>query len=110
MTEQREERMGESGSSTATAEPLGPLFSGEESGDFRRRWESIQARFVDEPRGAVDQAEHLVGEVMTRLNETFAGQRGMLEGQRDQDKNVSTENLRQGFRRYRAFFDRLLSV
>jgi hypothetical protein len=110
MTVQREERMEESGRSVATTEPLAPLFSEEESGDFRRRWESIQAGFVEEPRRAVDQAEHLVGEVMTRLNEAFAGQRGVLDRQRDQDKDVSTEDLRQGFRRYHAFFDRLLSV
>jgi hypothetical protein len=32
-----------------------------------------------------------------------------MEEQWGRGQNVSTEDLRQGFRRYRAFFDRLLS-
>src|SRR5437588_625224 len=45
-------------------EPLGeeatPLFTNNESEEFRTRWNSIQASFVDEPRKAVEQADGLV--------------------------------------------------
>jgi hypothetical protein len=32
---------------------------------FRRAWKDVQTRFVDDPRGAVTEADRLVGEVMT---------------------------------------------
>lgn len=89
------------------AEPLLP--SGEVS-DFRSRWDSIQAGFVDEPRKAVEDADGLVAATMKRLAEVFADERDELERQWDRGEDVSTEDLRQAFRRYRTFFSRLLSV
>src|SRR6266478_4360744 len=44
-----------------------PLFTGTDGETFHRRWSDIQASFVDEPRGAVKQADTLVAEVMQRL-------------------------------------------
>jgi hypothetical protein len=44
------------------------------------------------------------------LAEVFADERGNLEKQWDRGDNVSTEDLRIAFQRYRAFFHRLLSV
>jgi hypothetical protein len=40
----------------------------------------------------------------------FATERERLEKQWDRGENVNTEDLRQAFKRYRAFFDRLLTV
>ncbi len=77
---------------------------------FRSRWDQIQIGFVDEPRKSVEQADQLVAEVMKQLAETFAQERSTLEKQWGQGQNVSTEDLRQALRRYRSFFDRLLSV
>lgn len=37
-----------------------PLFSESEMGEFRSQWTKIQARFVDEPRGTVKDADELV--------------------------------------------------
>src|ERR1700732_3504912 len=37
-----------------------PLFTGNDGDPFHRRWSDIQASFVDEPRGAVEQADSLV--------------------------------------------------
>jgi hypothetical protein len=87
-----------------------PLFAGNESDDFRHRWTDIQAAFVDEPRQAVEKADALVAEAMKRLAEIFARERGNLEQQWSKGGDVSTEDLRVALRRYRSFFDRLLSV
>jgi hypothetical protein len=77
---------------------------------LRARWKEIQTAFVDEPRKAVEQADGLVASAMKRLAEVFADERSRLEQQWDRGDNVSTEALRVALQRYRAFFDRLLSV
>jgi hypothetical protein len=87
-----------------------PLFAGNESDEFRRRWTDIQAGFVDEPRKAVENADALVATAIKRLAEIFARERSTLEGQWSRGDDVSTEDLRVALRRYRSFFDRLLSV
>jgi len=92
---------------TADAEPLFP--SGEAEG-FRGRWVEVQTGFVDEPRNAVEQADSLVAEMMQRLAGVFADERGKLEEQWSRGDDIGTEDLRQALRRYRSFFDRLLSV
>lgn len=87
-----------------------PLFPAEESERFRNRWNDIQGSFVDEPRNAVEQADELVASVIKRLASVFADERGGLETAWAEGNDVSTEDLRQALRRYRSFFDRLLSV
>jgi hypothetical protein len=87
-----------------------PLFDGGEAEGFRSRWYAIQAGFVDEPRRAVQEADELVAAVMKRLAEVFASERESLEHDWDKGDDVSTEDLRVALRRYRSFFDRLLSV
>jgi len=91
-------------------EELSPLLSPQETGDFRSRWNSIQTGFVDEPRRAVEQADELVAQIMQRLAQSFSDQRSTLETQWEHSDKVSTEELRVAFRRYRSFFDRLLSI
>lgn len=86
------------------------LFNDDETSAFRNRWTDVQAGFVDEPRRAVEQADRLVAEVMQRLAQVFADERSTLEGQWDRGDRVSTEDLRVALQRYRAFFDRLLSI
>lgn len=93
-----------------TEEPSLPLFAPADAQDFRARWEKIQIGFVDEPRKAVEQADGLVADAIKRLSEVFASERNKLEGEWDKTDNVSTEELRVALRRYRSFFDRLLSV
>jgi hypothetical protein len=65
---------------------------------------------VDEPRRAVEQGDALVADVIKRLASSFADERSKLESQWGRGDNVSTEDLRVALQRYRAFFDRLLSV
>jgi hypothetical protein len=97
-------------SAPALEQEMGPLFSGNEANTLRAQWDAIQVGFVDEPRGAVQQADNLVAGTMKRLAEIFANERGNLEGQWGKGENVSTEELRLALRRYRSFFGRLLSV
>jgi hypothetical protein len=87
-----------------------PLFPSGEAEDFRGRWVEVQTGFVDEPRNAVEQADSLVAEMMQRLAQVFADERGKLEEQWSRGDDIGTEDLRQALRRYRSFFDRLLSV
>jgi hypothetical protein len=91
-------------------EASAPLFEQSALQDFRSRWGEIQAGFVDNPGGAVKMADELVAEVMKRLAEGFADERATLEQEWARRNDVSTEDLRVAIRRYRSFFDRLLSV
>ncbi len=86
------------------------LFSEADSAKLQGRWQEVQAAFVDEPRRAVEDADSLVADLMQRLAETFANERSALEAQWDRSGDVSTEDLRVALRRYRSFFDRLLSA
>lgn len=47
---------------------------------------------------------------MARLAEIFAGERASLESQCGRGDDVDTEDLPPALRRYRSFFDRLLSM
>jgi hypothetical protein len=77
---------------------------------YRRRWDDIQSRFVDDPRSSVEQADTLVLEVVQDLQTTFGSERSSLEAQWQSGEDVQTEDLRVALRRYRSFFDRLLSA
>jgi hypothetical protein len=87
-----------------------PLFAGNETNGFRDRWQDIQASFVDDPRDAVRQADELVASTIRRLAEIFSDEKAQLEAGWAQGGEGDTEALRQAFRRYRSFFDRLLSA
>lgn len=86
-----------------------PLFPEDELHNYRARWDQVQTSFVDEPRAAVEQADSLVANVVKRIAEQFASEREGLEKQWDRGDDVNTEDLRQAMKRYRAFFDRLLT-
>ena len=86
------------------------MFAQNDTQDLRSSWEKIQIRFVDKPRTAVVQADELVANAIKRLAEVFATERHKLETAWDKTDDVSTEDLRVALRRYRCFFDRLLSV
>jgi hypothetical protein len=93
-----------------TAAKAGHLLAVDDAEAFRARWTDVQHGFVDAPRQAVEQADGLVAELMQHLARTFADERGRLEGQWDQGGDVSTEDLRTAFQRYRLFFERLLTT
>ncbi len=93
-----------------SSERLDPLFADEKAGRYRARWAEVQSGFVDDPRRAVAAGDELVAEVMKSLAESFAHEREKLEKELSHTGEASTETLRVGLRRYRAFFDRLLAL
>jgi hypothetical protein len=96
--------------SMATQQEHVPLLPGEQTTEFRLRWDQIQTSFVDEPKQAVQQADSLVAELMQKLAKSFADERQNLENQWGRGDDVSTEDLRISLQRYRSFFSRLLSI
>jgi hypothetical protein len=86
------------------------MFGGVEAAGYRTQWDAIQTGFVDEPRRAVEEADALVALVMKRLAEVFADERTTLERQWDRGSEISTEDLRVALRKYRSFFERLLTL
>jgi len=91
-------------------ESAGPLLQPAFVEDLRRRWDGIQTGFVDEPRAAVKQADELVASAIKKLAESFADARDKLEHQWDRGDEVNTEDLRLALRKYRSFFQKLMSV
>ncbi|TCC44336.1 hypothetical protein E0H75_35275 [Kribbella capetownensis] len=101
---------------TASSEPAvdapaadEPLLASDVMVDYRSRWEVIQQGFVDDPRNAVSEADNLVDDVLKRLSESFERQHQGLEKQWS-DGEPSTEDLRSALQKYRAFFQRLLTL
>jgi hypothetical protein len=91
-------------------ERLEALFAPDAADRYRTRWAEVQSGFVDDPRRAVTEGDELVAEVMKSLAESFTHERERLEAELSRTGEASTETLRVGLRRYRSFFDRLLSL
>jgi hypothetical protein len=94
----------------AQQEPLAALFDADAAQYFRRRWSELQIGFVDDPQRAVQKADELVAQVMNSLSDSFAQQRASIEAGAGGVDPKSTENLRVALRRYRSFFERLLTL
>ena len=109
----RYEQMREPGNQADSAhagdqeEQLAPLFLPQMAQSFKSQWDEVQIGFVDDPAQAVRRADELVAQVMKNLAETFAEERANVESQMDQG---DTEHMRVALRRYRSFFQRLLSL
>lgn len=96
---------------------------------FDAAWRAVQARFVDDPRGAVTEADRLVGEVMTergypvgdfeqRVADVSVDHPDVVVNYRaareiaalHADGKATTEDLRQAMVHYRALFRDLLET
>jgi hypothetical protein len=104
-------------------EPAGPaaaaapasLWADGATDALRERWRDVQLRFVDDPRGATDEAQALVNEAIDTLTAALAERRSELDGWRSGDGDAGgaeteTERLRVAVRDYRDFLDRLLGL
>jgi hypothetical protein len=92
-------------------QPYAQLLGNHEMQRILGQWKDIQADFVDGPRKAVQDADALVADLLQRLAQRFASEREQLEAQwAGGDDVVSTEDLRQSLRLYRAFFERLVAA
>jgi hypothetical protein len=89
---------------------LAPLFTDQAAKAFRSRWDDVQRGFVDDPKEAVRHGDELVAQVIKSLAESFSEQRSALESELNNTDQSSTENLRLALRRYRSFFERLLTI
>ena len=87
-----------------------PLFQEDQTSSYRTRWDEIQARFVDDPQRAVQDADELVSNVVAELEATFKSRSEALEAGWQRGDDVSTEDLRMALRAYRSFFGRLLGT
>ena len=84
------------------------FFNDAEIRDFSARWGQVQGAFIDDPRHAVELADALTVTVLKYIADQLSRERAKLEKQWNNNKTLSTEDLRQNFQRYHAFFDRLL--
>lgn len=83
------------------------LFEERDIARFRDQWRELQAGFVDEPRGAVREADTLVSQMMDTLASQLAEQKRVLQ---DDSGGTDTEKLRVALQRYRSLFDQMLQV
>jgi hypothetical protein len=102
---------------SSPAAPGGDVSLVNDPATLRRRWESVQVSFVDDPRRAVAEAEALVSATIDEIVAGFKEQRQRLEAGWSQGEpstgpgsGADTEEMREAFRRYRAFFDRLVAI
>jgi len=65
---------------------------------------------VDDPRDSVKQADELVADIIKDVTMNFANRRIELEKQWNSEENISTEDMRVTLKRYRSFFERLLTL
>ncbi len=101
----------------------------EERARFEEDWRNDQARFVDDPAGAVKEADRLIGDLMStrgypvsdfeqraadisvhypRVVENYRA--AHLIRMRHEEGKASTEDLRNAMVHYRALFDELLGT
>lgn len=90
---------GESSSQETSAERVGLL---NDIASLREQWRGIQGAFVDDPQQAVDEAGLLVDRMIDEIRTNVGSAR--------RSESMSTEDLRVSFKRYREFFERLLSA
>jgi len=108
-----------------TITPLAPA----EAARFSQAWNALQARFVDNPKGVVNQADQLVRELMLkrgypmgdferRAADISVDRPALVEhyraaqaiAVRDERGEADTEELRQAVVHYRVLFDEMLEV
>ncbi len=94
---------------------------------YRQEWRDVQARFVDDPQGAIQDADRLIGEVMQqrgypvadfeqRVADISVDHPAVVDhyrtahaiASRADGVGTDTEDLRQAMVHYRALFDDLL--
>ncbi|MFF0579733.1 hypothetical protein ACFY19_01050 [Streptosporangium saharense] len=78
--------------------------------EVRRRWQEVQASFVDDPRDSVERADSLVTEVGDQLRAALEARASGLRDRWQDAEGGDTEGLRTALRDYRALLDRLLDL
>jgi len=81
-----------------------------ETDELRRRWEAVQAGFVDDPRRAVEQADEMVSAAVAALQAHIEQRREDLAETWRDGAQASTDALLVAFQRYRELFEGVLST
>ncbi|MFI5554822.1 hypothetical protein [Streptomyces sp. NPDC051738] len=102
-----------------------PLLAHDERDRLELRVQQAVARFVDQPRAAVEEADHVVEDLVGRFTEAMTQRRRTLrrswqsaDDENDENANadletktnVDTEQLRLALRDYRELAERLLRL
>lgn len=88
----------------------GSLLPHDESDKFTLRLQHAVTGFVDEPRSAVEEADHVLEEVAARFTEAVTKRRATLHGSWETKGSDDTERLRLALRDYRELTERLLHL
>ncbi|MEV4243351.1 hypothetical protein AB0J63_08055 [Streptosporangium canum] len=101
---------GQAGPHSDRTDPAhGPLFD-QDAEQVRRRWQEVQASFVDDPRDSVERADSLVGEITTSLRTALETRTAELQGRWKNGDQSDTEQLRTALRDYRGMLEQLLDL
>lgn len=99
---------------TGDGDPQGELLPHEECDSFAARLQQVIAEFVDGPRDAVEEADHVMEEVAARVTQALDDRRRTLRAAWQADSGATdagdTEQLRLALRDYRELTDRLLHI
>jgi hypothetical protein len=93
----------------APGTPVESLWAAGDADGFRTRWRDVQLRFVDDPHGAAQEAEALVGDAVDKMTMALTARRDDLADWHSAGTG-DTEVLRMALRRYRDFLDRVLGL
>ncbi|PDP85591.1 hypothetical protein CQJ94_21525 [Glycomyces fuscus] len=76
----------------------------------RERWNATQGKFVDDPQGAVREADALAAEVADAVVAEIEERRSALRSAWNEGEGTDTESLRVALRDYRSFVEHLVST
>jgi hypothetical protein len=102
------------GAGSATSDTGAPLLPHDEADQWEQRMRQVVAGFVDEPRGAVEEADRALEEITVRFTEAVTQRRRTLRRswesaeESGRGADTDTEQLRLALRDYRELAGRLL--
>ncbi|MEV6822715.1 hypothetical protein AB0M72_28615 [Nocardiopsis dassonvillei] len=76
----------------------------------RERWNATQGKFVDDPHGAVREADALAAEVADAVVAEIEERRSALRSAWNEGEGTDTESLRVALRDYRSFVEHLVNT
>ncbi|WP_174546707.1 hypothetical protein [Nocardiopsis dassonvillei] len=88
----------------------GPRARGAKLERVRERWNATQGKFVDDPHGAVREADALAAEVADAVVAEIEERRSALRSAWNEGEGTDTESLRVALRDYRSFVEHLVNT
>jgi hypothetical protein len=85
------------------------VWTDEAAAPFRQQWHEIKAQFVDDPVGALAQAQTVCANAVHDLADSLLAEQAGLDPHRA-NATPDTESMRIAMRRYREFLDRILAL